>query len=146
MPVMNLLHLRQFESLPNVAAEAQPFVLVSCQEVSFCCCPEITGEIMLVRGKAATQVCWHRDTKRRTISSLSPGLLAFSLGPPSQQKLLHDYESVTAEKKKTSLRERSIVGSHVLLQPVPGSFSLVRICGYQIGLKIATYHLWGAGG
>lgn len=64
---------------------------------------------------------------------------------PCPEKALHDYETVTADKKP-ELRERNVVGSHVLSQLSPGSFSLVRIRDYQIRLKIATGCLWGAEG
>lgn len=64
---------------------------------------------------------------------------------PSPAKALHGYETMTADKKPW-LRERSTVGSYILSQLNPSSFSLMTICGYQIQLKITPGCLWGAEG
>lgn len=80
----------------------------------------------------------------RPLSHLGCGLSPW-VPFPSPTKALYDYETVAADKRPC-LRERSIVGSHIFSQLIPCSFSLVRIFGFQIGLKIATGCLWGAEG
>lgn len=82
-------------------------MLISCREVSFCCCPEITGKSCLC-GKEMPPKSAGTGTPRGGLCPLChPGCgLSPWVAFPSPKKALRDYETVTADKKTLTEGEK----------------------------------------